>query len=68
VAKRIRMLHSYEVPEVIVLPIVSGAADYLAWIAAETGAAEPIAAERTAADRVGSKLRSTRPAGKRRRR
>ena len=44
------------------LPIVSGAADYLAWIAAETGSAEGIAAERSE-----SKPRSARPARKRRR-
>ena len=57
VAKRIRALHSYEVPEVIVLPIAGGAADYLAWIAAATGAAKPGALKR----------RSARPARPRRR-
>jgi periplasmic divalent cation tolerance protein len=61
VAKRIRALHSYEVPEVIVVPIVSGAADYLAWIAAETRDAEVIGATRR-----GSKPR-TRSARTRRR-
>jgi periplasmic divalent cation tolerance protein len=30
--------HAYEVPEVLVAPIVGGNADYLAWIAAETQA------------------------------
>ena len=28
-------LHSYEVPEIIALPIVEGAASYLAWMGAE---------------------------------
>jgi periplasmic divalent cation tolerance protein len=37
VAARIRALHSYEVPEAIVLPIDGGAADYLAWVLEETG-------------------------------
>ncbi len=36
VATRIRALHSYDLPEAIVLPIDGGAADYLAWIASET--------------------------------
>jgi periplasmic divalent cation tolerance protein len=30
-------LHSYEVPEVIALPIVDGAEDYLAWLDREVG-------------------------------
>jgi periplasmic divalent cation tolerance protein len=28
----IRKLHSYDVPEIIALPIVSGSRDYLAWL------------------------------------
>lgn len=36
VVARIRALHSYDVPEAIVLPIEGGAADYLAWVATET--------------------------------
>ncbi|WP_197319467.1 divalent-cation tolerance protein CutA [Saccharomonospora sp. NB11] len=28
--------HSYDVPEVVVTPIVSGSEDYLAWVVAET--------------------------------
>jgi periplasmic divalent cation tolerance protein len=36
VGARIRALHSYDLPEVIALPIDAGSAAYLAWIAAET--------------------------------
>ncbi len=32
-AERVRQLHSYEVPEIIALPIVAGLPEYLAWIA-----------------------------------
>jgi periplasmic divalent cation tolerance protein len=31
----IRALHSYEVPEIIALPILAASADYLAWLDAE---------------------------------
>ena len=34
--KKVKELHSYTVPEVIALPIAEGAADYLAWLGAET--------------------------------
>ena len=30
--RRVRELHSYDVPEIIALPIVHGSADYLNWI------------------------------------
>jgi periplasmic divalent cation tolerance protein len=30
--KKIKQLHSYDVPEIIALPIVAGARGYLAWI------------------------------------
>ncbi|MDA5194110.1 divalent-cation tolerance protein CutA [Govanella unica] len=33
---RVRELHSYEVPCVVVWPIVGGAADYMDWVLAET--------------------------------
>lgn len=36
VAAMIRREHSYQVPEIIALPIVAGSPDYLAWLAAET--------------------------------
>jgi len=32
VVKRVKEIHSYEVPEVIALPIVEGNKDYLQWI------------------------------------
>jgi periplasmic divalent cation tolerance protein len=31
-AAQIRAIHSYEVPEIIVLPILAGSRDYLTWI------------------------------------
>ncbi len=34
---RIEALHPYDVPEVIVLPIVDGAASYLSWLHASVG-------------------------------
>jgi periplasmic divalent cation tolerance protein len=37
---RVRGLHSYDVPEVIALPITAGSAPYLTWLAAETGPAK----------------------------
>lgn len=32
VKKAVKQLHSYEVPEIVALPIVQGAPDYLSWI------------------------------------
>jgi periplasmic divalent cation tolerance protein len=32
---KIRELHSYQVPEIIALPIVTGSAPYLAWISSQ---------------------------------
>ncbi|MCU0526700.1 MAG: divalent-cation tolerance protein CutA [Elainella sp. Prado103] len=37
-AQKIRELHSYEVPEVIALPILTGSQPYLDWITAQVGA------------------------------
>jgi periplasmic divalent cation tolerance protein len=34
---RVRALHSYEVPEVLALPVRAGSAAYLAWLADATG-------------------------------
>ena len=36
VEKRVRQLHSYEVPEIIALPITQGSKNYLDWVAKET--------------------------------
>lgn len=33
---RVRALHPYAVPEILVLPSAGGSADYLAWVASET--------------------------------
>jgi periplasmic divalent cation tolerance protein len=56
VAVRVKELHSYEVPEVIALPIVAGAKSYLDWLFAST-TAEPRAV--SAGRRTTSKRRRT---------
>jgi periplasmic divalent cation tolerance protein len=33
---RVRALHSYDVPEVLALPVTAGSEDYLAWLAGAT--------------------------------
>ncbi|MCG8606469.1 divalent-cation tolerance protein CutA [bacterium] len=40
VVHRIKELHSYEVPEIIGLPIVGGSQDYLDWVREETFATQ----------------------------
>jgi periplasmic divalent cation tolerance protein len=30
--KRVKQLHSYEVPEVIAMPLINGSAEYLKWV------------------------------------
>ena len=35
VESRIRQLHNYEVPEIVVLPLVDGSPDYLTWLRAQ---------------------------------
>jgi len=37
VVRVVKEIHSYEVPEIIALPVVDGDPDYLAWLAKETG-------------------------------
>jgi len=34
---RVKELHSYDVPEIIALPIIAGSADYLKWLNDSTG-------------------------------
>ncbi len=36
VEKRVKQLHSYEVPEIIALSVIQGSKNYLDWIAKET--------------------------------
>jgi periplasmic divalent cation tolerance protein len=36
---KVKALHSYEVPEIIALPVVGGSEDYLKWLRNETGEA-----------------------------
>ena len=36
VQETIARLHSYEIPEIIALPIIDGAEDYLRWVAEQT--------------------------------
>ena len=35
-ATRVRALHTYDVPEIIALPVLAGTAEYLDWIQRET--------------------------------
>lgn len=36
IEKAIRLIHPYEVPEIIALPVVAGSADFLSWLGEET--------------------------------
>ena len=40
-ARRLREVHSYEVPEILVSEIVGGDRDYLSWITEETAGEDP---------------------------
>jgi periplasmic divalent cation tolerance protein len=56
VVARLSEIHSYDVPEAIVLPITAGASPYLAWLLAET--AGPVtSAKRPSRGAAGSKRR-----------
>jgi len=39
--KAIKQLHSYDIPEIIALPIAKGSAAYLSWISESVGATGP---------------------------
>ncbi len=39
VVERVKRLHSYQLPEVIALPIIGGSEDYLNWLEEETATA-----------------------------
>ena len=41
VESRIRRLHNYEVPEIVVLPLVDGSEAYLAWLRAQVTQIQP---------------------------
>lgn len=41
VVSTVRELHSYQVPEVIAVPVTGGLAEYLIWVAAECGRQDP---------------------------
>lgn len=36
IAKRVETLHSYDVPEIIAMPIIEGSSKYLSWLNEET--------------------------------
>jgi periplasmic divalent cation tolerance protein len=46
-AMRVKQLHSYEVPEIVALPIVAGSEDYLHWIDEQTGPSPDASAKKT---------------------
>jgi periplasmic divalent cation tolerance protein len=39
IERRIRELHTYELPEIVVLPIIGGSEAYLEWLGASVGTA-----------------------------
>ncbi len=38
---KVRELHSYDTPELVAVPIVEGAADYLSWVGAQVAVSHP---------------------------
>src|SRR4051812_13400515 len=44
--RRLRELHPYELPELIVVPVVGGSEEYLRWVRAETRESEGPTADR----------------------
>ena len=47
--ERIRQLHPYDVPEIVILPIIGGGRDYLDWLRASTAVQAPAPGERRGA-------------------
>jgi len=41
--RAVRALHSYEIPEIIALPVIAGALSYLDWLSAEVGPTDDLA-------------------------
>ena len=39
---RVRALHSYECPAIVVIPVLGGHAEFLDWIRTETGQGKPV--------------------------
>ncbi|MEM6448983.1 MAG: divalent-cation tolerance protein CutA [Cyanobacteria bacterium P01_D01_bin.105] len=39
---RVTALHSYDVPELVLLPIEQGSAEYLSWLAAQVGLSQKV--------------------------
>jgi periplasmic divalent cation tolerance protein len=39
-SKRVKQLHSYQVPEIIALPVVAGSPEYIAWLRESTVSGE----------------------------
>lgn len=35
--EKVKEMHSYEVPEIIALPVIAGSKEYLDWVRSETG-------------------------------
>lgn len=60
---RVQELHSYDVPEVVAVPVVAGARPYLAWLNAETAGATRHARARRASRRA---ARAATPVSRRR--
>lgn len=37
IVEQVKVVHSYETPEIIALPVIDGSPDYLTWLTEETG-------------------------------
>jgi periplasmic divalent cation tolerance protein len=50
--RRVRELHSYEVPEIVAIPLAAGSKPYLAWLAESTAPVGRTASARTARRKI----------------